>query len=62
MDYYLLQSDILYYSTYKIANLRVLEKSINNVKIEGTISLAFRIVIGNPGDSILLGGIALLLE
>jgi len=37
--YYLLQSDILYYSTYKIANLRGLEKSMNNVKIEGTISV-----------------------
>lgn len=36
--------------------------SITNRRVEGTISLALRIVIGKPGDSILLGGIMLLLE
>ena len=36
--------------------------SAANSKVEGTITLELRIVIGNPGDSILLGGIMLLLE
>lgn len=33
-----------------------------NIKVEGIISLSLRIVIGNPGDSIILGGIMLELE
>lgn len=36
--------------------------SPTNMKVEGTITLALRIVIGNPGDSILIGGIMLMLE
>jgi hypothetical protein len=36
--------------------------STTNTKVEGTITLALRIVIGSPGDSILIGGIMLMLE